>query len=85
VQAYVADSSNYNLCYDSKSLTVSNIPARVSLNNVANFKTYLTNASASAASSASETTNDFYMLFVGGNSKAHHFTIMQDSWILPKA
>ena len=85
VQAYVADSSNYNLCYGSKAVTVANIPARVSLNNVKNFKTYLTNASASAASSASQTTNDFYMLFVGGNSKAHHFTILQDSWILPKA
>ncbi|MBO5867181.1 MAG: hypothetical protein J6Q55_03945, partial [Clostridia bacterium] len=85
VQAYQADASNYNLCYDKKAINVANVPARVSLNNVSNFKSYFSGTPTTSASGAVETTNDFYMLFLGGNSKAHHFTILQSDWVLPRA
>ena len=85
VQAYQADASNYNLCYDKKAINVANVPARVSLNNVSNFKSYFSGTPKTSASGAVETTNDFYMLFLGGNSKAHHFTILQSDWVLPRA
>ena len=85
VQAYKADSANYNLCYGKTAINVTNIPGRVALANVANFASYLSGTPTTAASGAVETTHDFYMLFLGGNSKAHHFTILQSDWILPRA
>ncbi len=83
------DDKNYDLflgdSYAMKDLKVNNAVAKVSLHNVSNFKTYLTNASTKFNTSPSDTTNDFYMLYLGGNSKGHHFTILQSDWILPRA
>ena len=84
-----ADDKNYDLflgdSYAMSDLKVNNAVAKVSLHNVSNFKTYLTNSSTKFNTSPSDTTNDFYMLYLGGNSKGHHFTILQSDWVLPKA
>lgn len=52
-------------------------------NYASNTTDYGSDAAKEAAYSNPATAKyDFYMLLVGGNSAAHHFTILQDSWIL---
>ena len=88
-----SDGKNQNMMYKDSVSTedgarINGIFARVSQHNFSGltkntFDKHLSTVNGTYTSPATAKT-DFYMLFVGGNSAAHHFVPLQDSWLLSK-
>ena len=88
-----SDGKNQNMMYKDSVSTeegarINGIFARISQHNFSGltkntFDKHLSTVNGTYSSPATAKT-DFYMLFVGGNSAAHHFIPLQDSWLLAK-
>ena len=86
-----SDGKNQNMIYKASVSTeagakVNGLFVRISQHNMAGLTKNTLDKHMSSVngtySSPATANSDFYMLFVGGNSVAHHFVILQDSWIL---
>ena len=85
-------SANFNLFFGATTADgakINGAPARISTVN-ANYyltkdfasTTYMSNTKSTSYSSPANFKCDFYALCLGGNYAAHHFTILQDNWML---
>ena len=86
LKAIDAGSSNYNIFFDGVTsetgCKINSCLPRIYLSNAPAFKSHLTNSTSTSYSEPATANGSFYALFIGGNSKYHHFAVLQDSWYL---
>ncbi|MBO5866565.1 MAG: hypothetical protein J6Q55_00730, partial [Clostridia bacterium] len=81
--------NSYNMFYGASVSTSSGAKvdtsyAQISMYNTAGLTTAFSEFVSEKTYSYSEpatSTKDFYMLFIGGDSSAHHFVVLQDNWV----
>jgi len=87
-----SSSANFNLFFGATTADgakVNGAPGRISTVNADYYLTkafastnYMSNVKSTSYSSPASFTCNFYALCIGGNYAAHHFTILQDNWML---